>query len=144
MYYNGAGPVLGIATTTFDAASGGLNFTGELVDRTENFTAGWYLDNLRGVGNGLLGDSAFLNGFLDGDTNNDGVVDTVDASSPFIIADDGEGGFNQDVAEDTGGYDLTHIGAVRGGAVTNDQFDGWTVDTGPFDPFTVQVNPANL
>jgi len=62
------------------------------------------------------------------------VVDSADTSSPFIIGDDGEGGFNQDVADDAGGYDLTHIGAVRGGAVTNTQFDGWTVDTGPFDP----------
>jgi len=144
VYYNGAGPALPIANTLFDDASGGLNFTGELVDRTENFTAGWYLDNLRGVGNGLVADSTFLNAFLDGDTNQDGIVDSADTSSTFIISDDGEGGFNQDVADDTGGYDLTHIGAVRGGAVTNTQFDNWTVDTGPFDPFTVQVNPANL
>ena len=144
VYYNGAGGALANANTTFDSNSGGLNFTGELVDRTENFTAGWYLDNLRGVGNGLAADSGFLNGFLDGDTNRDGVVDIQDTNSPFIISDDGEGGFNQDVAADTGGYDLTHIGAVRGGSVTNTQFDNWTVDTGPFDPFTVQVNPANL
>jgi hypothetical protein len=144
VYYNGAGGALANANTTFDSNSGGLNFTGELVDRTENFTAGWYLDNLRGIGNGLAADSGFLNGFLDGDTNRDGVVDTQDTNSPFIISDDGEGGFNQDVAADTGGYDLTHIGAVRGGSVTNTQFDNWTVDTGPFDPFTVQVNPANL
>lgn len=144
VYYNGAGGELPGANTPFDSASGGLNFTGELVDRTENFTAGWYLNNLRGIGNGLAGDANFLNGFLDGDTNNDGVVDAADTASPFIISDDGEGGFNQDVAADTFGYDLTHIGAVRGGAVTNTQFDNWTVDTGPFDPFTVQVNPANL
>ena len=144
VYYNGAGGELPGANTPFDSASGGLNFTGELVDRTENFTAGWYLNNLRGIGNGLAGDASFLNGFLDGDTNNNGVVDAADTASPFVISDDGEGGFNQDVAADTFGYDLTHIGAVRGGAVTNTQFDNWTVDTGPFDPFTVQVNPANL
>ena len=141
VYYNGAGPVLDSANTPFNSASGGLNFTGELVDRTENFTAGWYLDNLRGVGNGLLSNPGFLNGFLNGDTNQDGIVDTADASSPFIIGDDGPGGFNQDVAGDTFGYDLTHVGAVRGGAVTNTQFDGWTVATGPFDSFTVQVTP---
>lgn len=144
VYYNGAGPALGFANTDFDSESGGLNFTGELVDRTGNFTAGWYLNNLRGIGNGLAGNPAFLNGFLDGDTNNDGIVDGADTNSPFIIADDGEGGFNQDVAADTGGYDLTHVGAVRGGAVSNAQFDGWTVDTGPTSSFTVQVNPANL
>lgn len=144
VYYNGAGPVLGIANTDFNVASGGLNFTGELVDRTANFTAGWYLNNIRGVGNGLAGNPAFLNGFLDGDTNNNGVVDADDTSSPFIIGDDGVGGFNQDVAADTFGYDLTHNGAVRGGAVSNTQFDGWTVDTGPDSSFTVQVNPANL
>ena len=141
VYYNGAGPVLDSANTPFNSASGGLNFTGELVDRTENFTAGWYLDNLRGLGNGLLSNPGFLNGFLNGDTNQDGIVDTADASSPFIIGDDGPGGFNQDVAGDTFGYDLTHVGAVRGGAVTNTQFDGWTVATGPFDSFTVQVTP---
>ena len=73
--------------------------------------------------------------------NQDGIVDAADASSPFIIGDDGPGGFNQDVAGDTFGYDLTHVGAVRGGAVTNTQFDGWTVATGPFDSFTVQVTP---
>ena len=144
VYYNGAGGELPGANTPFDSASGGLNFTGELVDRTENFTAGWYLNNLRGIGNGLAGDANFLNGFLDGDTNNNGVVDAADTTSSFIISDDGEGGFNQDVGADTFGYDLTHIGAVRGGAVTNTQFDNWTVDTGPFDSFTVQVNPANL
>jgi len=144
VYYNGAGGALDFANTPFNSASGGINFTGELVDRTNNFTAGWYLDNIRGIGNGLLGDSGFLNGFLDGDTNQDGVVTDADTNSPFIIGDDGEGGFNQDVASDTGGYDLTHIGAVRGGAVTNTQFDGWTVDTGPDDPFTVQVSPGNL
>ena len=144
VYYNGAGGELASANTPFDSASGGLNFTGELVDRAENFTAGWYLDNLRGIGNGLVADANFLNGFLDGDTNLDGVVDTNDTNSPFIISDDGEGGFNQDVKDDTFGYDLTHVGAVRGGAVTNTQFDNWTVDTGPIDPFTVQLNPANL
>ena len=141
VYYNGAGPVLDSANTPFNSASGGFNFTGELVDRTENFTAGWYLDNLRGLGNGLLSNPGFLNGFLNGDTNQDGIVDAADASSPFIIGDDGPGGFNQDVAGDTFGYDLTHVGAVRGGAVTNTQFDGWTVATGPFDSFTVQVTP---
>ena len=141
VYYNGAGGELPGANTAFNNASGGLNFTGELVDRTANFTAGWYLDNIRGIGNGLLGNSEFLNGFLDGDTNNDGVVDTSDTNSRFIIADDGEGGFNQDVSSDAGGFDLTHIGSVRGGAITNVQFDGWTVDTGPDDPFTVQVTP---
>ena len=76
VYYNGAGGELASANTPFDSASGGLNFTGELVDRAENFTAGWYLDNLRGIGNGLVADANFLNGFLDGDTNLDGVVDT--------------------------------------------------------------------
>ena len=141
VYYNGAGAELPGANTAFDSASGGLNFTGELVDRTANFTAGWYLDNIRGIGNGLLGNSEFLNGFLNGDTNNDGVVDVSDTNSRFIVADDGEGGFNQDVSSDAGGFDLTHVGSIRGGGITNVQFDGWTVDTGPDDPFTVQLTP---
>jgi len=139
VYYNGAGPELAIANTTFDADSGGINFTGEIVERAGNFTAGWYVDNIRGVGNGLVADSTFLNGFLDGDTNQDGVVNGADTSSPFIIADDGPLGFNQDVAGDTGGYDLTHVGAVRGGAVTNTQFDDWTVATRRSEGFTVRT-----
>lgn len=139
VYYNGAGPELGISNTTFDPESGGINFTGEIVNRAANFTSGWYLDNLRGVGNGLTGNAAFLNGFLDGDTNLDGVVDGDDTRSPFIIADDGPGGFNQDVATDTFGYDMTHVGAVRGGAPSNDQFDNWSVATGRSSGFTVRT-----
>ncbi len=135
VYYNGAG---GRLDGSEDAVSGGVDFTGELTDRTNNFTAGWYLNNIRGISNGLASSPDALHGFLSGDTNNDSVVDAADLNSPFVISDDGEGGFNQDVAGDTGGYDLTHIGAVRGGAITNTQFDGWTVDTGPDDPFTVQ------
>lgn len=141
VYYNGAGGELGFSNTPFTPESGGINFTGEIAERAANFTAGWYLNNIRGVGNGLVGDSTFLNGFLDGDTNRDGVVDTGDTNSPFIIADDGLGGFNQDVASDTGGYDMTHVGAVRGGAVSNVQFDNWTVSTGRSSGFTVRTTP---
>ena len=139
VYYNGAGPELGISNTTFDPASGGINFTGELFERAGNFTASWYVDNIRGVGNGLVADASFLNGFLDGDTNQDGIVNGADTNSPFIIADDGPGGFNQDVAGDTGGYDMTHVGAVRGGAVSNIQFDNWTVATRRSEGFTVRT-----
>ncbi|MCE2030056.1 hypothetical protein [Sessilibacter corallicola] len=139
VYYNGAGAELANANTPFFSESGGINFTGEIMERANNFTAGWYLDNIRGIGNGLAGNANFLNGFLDGDTNRDGVVDADDTRSPFIIADDGMGGFNQDVAEDTGGYDLTHVGAVRGGAVSNTQFDNWTVGTNRSGQFTVRL-----
>ena len=131
-----------IANTAFNSAAGGINFTGELVERAGNFTASWYLDNIRGIGNGLAADAFSLNGFLDGDTNFDGVVDALDTRSPFILLDDGPGGFNQDVADDTGGYDLTHIGAVRGGAVSNIQFDNWTVATRRSEGFTVRTVPA--
>lgn len=141
VYYNGAGGELGFSNTPFVAESGGINFTGEIANRAANFTAGWYLNNLRGVGNGLLGDASFLNGFLDGDTNNDGTIDAADTSSPFIIADDGPDGFNQDVTATSGGYDMTHVGAVRGGAVTNVQFDNWTVSTGRSSGFTVRTTP---
>jgi len=83
----------------------------------------------------LLGDPNFLNGFLDGDTNNDGTLDAADNGSPFIIADNA---FNADVAEDTFGYDLTHVGASRSGNPANgSQFDGWTVATGPGEGFLV-------
>jgi len=140
-YYNGAGGELPGANTPFAAESGGINFTGEIAERAGNFTASWYLDNIRGIGNGLVADPNFLNGFLDGDTNQDGVVDGDDTNSPFIIADDGPGGFNQDVAGDTGGYDLTHVGSVRGGAVSNDQFDDWTVATRRSEGFVVRTTP---
>ncbi|MEM9397574.1 MAG: hypothetical protein AAF991_08830, partial [Pseudomonadota bacterium] len=139
VYYNGAGSALGIATTSFAAEAGGIQFTGEIVDRADNFTAGWYLDNIRGIGNGLVSDPASLNGFLDGDTNRDGRVDVEDTRSSFIVADDGLGGFNQDVAPDTGGYDMTHIGAVRGGSLSNRQFDSWTIATGRSSGFTVRL-----
>ncbi|MEO0424828.1 MAG: hypothetical protein AAF184_21000 [Pseudomonadota bacterium] len=139
VYYNGAGGALAEANVPFDALAGGIQFTGELVERGNNFTASWYLDNIRGLGNGLVANPAFLNGFLDGDTNLDGIVDGADTNSPFIIADDGPGGFNQDVAGDTGGYDLTHVGSVRGGAVTNTQFDDWTVGTLRSGGFTVRT-----
>ncbi len=135
IYYNGAGGELNGATATFVSEAGGINFTGEIAERRNNFTSGWYLNNLRGLSNGLLADSSALNGFLDGDTNNDGTVDSTDTSSPFII---GDNAFNSDVADDTFGYDLTHIGAVRGGAVTNVQFDNWTVSTQRTSNFTVQ------
>ncbi|MEL7313271.1 MAG: hypothetical protein AAFN07_17280, partial [Pseudomonadota bacterium] len=138
VYYNGAGGALPAANTAFDPNAGGIQFTGEVADRANNFTAGWYLDNIRGIGNGLVANPLFLNGFLDGDTNRDGVVNADDTRSPFIIVDDGSDGFNQDVAGDTGGYDMTHVGAVRGGAVTNQQFDGWTVATGRSSGFTVR------
>ncbi|PON13825.1 hypothetical protein C2W62_32295, partial [Candidatus Entotheonella serta] len=141
VYYNGTGGEL-VASGLFAAASGGINFTGELVERGNNFTAGWYLDNIRGIGNGLLADANFLNGFLDGDTNNNGTLENgVDNNSPFIIADDGPGGFNQDVGTDTFGYDMTHVGAVRGGSPANIQFDNWTVDTLRSAPFTVRTTP---
>ncbi|MBL1431988.1 MAG: hypothetical protein COB94_000855 [Gammaproteobacteria bacterium] len=153
VYYGGLGPeIMGAGNSgTFNPAAGGINFTGEIQDRSGFFTAGWYLNNLRGLGNGLIGNAAFLNGFLDGNTNMNGdatatppiavntVVDAADANSPFII--NGATAFNQDVAEDTFGYDMTHVGAVRGGAITNVQFDGWTVATGVGEGFAVVQVP---
>ncbi|MEO0325420.1 MAG: hypothetical protein AAF447_20860 [Myxococcota bacterium] len=144
VYYNGAAPAplaLAGATETFVPEAGGINFTGELAPRGNFFTAGWYLDNLRGLGNGLLASGDFLGAFLGGDTNGDGVLDAADFGSPFIVRDDGPGGFNQDVAGDTGGYDLTHVGAVRGGSTANRQFDAWTVATGRSGPFTLRTVP---
>ena len=40
VYYNGAGGELPSANTTFVSAAGGINFTGEIVERPANFTAG--------------------------------------------------------------------------------------------------------
>ena len=120
----------------YNGAANPIVFSGSLTDLSENFTANWYLNNIGGIANGLLGNDAnILNGFLDGDTNNDGVLDASDNGSPFIIADNA---FNSDVAEDTFGYDLTHVGASRSGNPdTAFQFDGWTVATGPGEGFLV-------
>lgn len=82
VYYNGAGgELVGLSNTLFTAAAGVINFTGEIADRSNNFTAGWYVDNLRGIGNGLVADLINLNGFLDGDNNQSGLVDAADINS---------------------------------------------------------------
>jgi len=135
VYYNGAGGALPTANTAFNAQAGGIQFTGELAERRNNFTAGWYLNNIRGISNGLAADSNALNAFLDGDTNTDGRVDSLDTLSPFFM---NESAFNADVASDTGGYDLTHIGAVRSGSPSQKQFDSWTVSTQRSGSFTVK------
>ena len=121
----------------YNGTNNGVVFTGEIAERGNNFTASWYLNNIRGISNGLLADVNALNGFLDGDTNNDGNVDAADNGSSFIISDMP---FNQDVASDTFGYDLTHNGSVRAGAIspTNVQFDNWTVSTTRSSGFTVR------
>lgn len=123
----------------YNGANNGIGFTGEIAERGNNFTASWYLASIRQFSNGLLADAAALNGFLDGDTNNDGIVNADDNGSPFILNENIP--FNLDVASDTGGYDLTHIGAVRSGAISssNAQFDNWTVATGRSSGNTVRV-----
>ena len=132
----------GIDSDGFVYYNGEVNpivFTGSFANRENNFTQNWYLANIGGRGNGLAAAGApadTLNGFLNGDTNQDGVVDTADTNSPFIISDANP--FNLDVASDTDGYDLTHVGASRsGGAASSNQFDGWTVATGPGEGFLV-------
>ena len=108
----------------YNGGSNPIVFSGALSDLSESFTANWYLNNIGGRTNGLLADPNALNGFLDGDTNNDGVLDASDNGSPFIISDTA---FNADVADDTFGYDMTHVGASRSGNPANaSQFDGWT------------------
>ena len=120
----------------YNGAANPVTFTGEIADRSNEFTSSWYLFNLGTIANGLLGsDPAILNGFLDGDTNNDGVLNGDDNGSPFIISDTA---FNQDVASDTFGYVMTHVGAVRSGNPSlASQFDGWTVATGAGEGFVV-------
>lgn len=123
----------------YNGAVNPANFAGEANDLTASFTASWYLASIGGFNNGILDNPANppnLNAFLDGDTNTDGIVDALDRGSSFII---GDNAFNADVQANTGGYDLTIIGSVRGGnPATNSQFDGWTVGTGADDGFVVQ------
>jgi len=102
----------------YNGGSNPIVFSGALSDLSATFTANWYLNNIGGRTNGLLADPNALNGFLDGDTNNDGVLDASDNGSPFIISDSA---FNADV--------------------NGSQFDGWTVATGAGEGFLVPFNP---
>ncbi|CAA0098884.1 Uncharacterised protein [BD1-7 clade bacterium] len=115
-----------------------ITFTGETAARP--FTSGWYLFTLGSITNGLAADAQALNGFNQGDTNNDGVTNTLDIGfAPFLDSSDP---FDQDVGDDTGGYDLTHVGGVRSGSRTsasNRQFDGWTIQTSAGQGFAVPV-----
>ena len=116
-----------------------------------NFTASWYVTGLFSttvgiISNGgdatdapgnILNNSQF-NRFHGGDTDGSSVglfPTSSDNGAAFIISN--ANAFNLDVAVSTGGsggYDLTHIGAIRSGsaaATNNRQFDGWTVGTTP-------------
>lgn len=118
-------------------------FTGEQNERS--FTAGWYLATIGSLTNGLAADATALNGWSDGDTNGDGVVTGDDVGATPLFGESGpaltntfEGisGFNDDVAGDTNGYDLTHNGAVRSSSDESAfQWNGWTVSTGPQQGF---------
>ena len=128
----------------YNGVSAPITFTGETAAR--NFTAGWYLGTIGSLTNGLAADANALNGFMDGDTNGDGTVDSNDIGASPILGVAGPAlvnpvgnntGFNHDVGS-TGGYDLTHIGAVRSGADANaGQFNDWTVATGEGEGFAV-------
>ena len=129
----------------YNGAANPINFTGELAPRS--FTAGWYLNSIGALTNGLAADPNALNGFRDGDTNADGVVDATDIGASPILGVPGPAltntfgaitNFNHDVANDTGGYDLTHVGAVRSGADANAaQFNNWTIETEAGEGFAV-------
>ena len=129
----------------YNGVNNPITFTGETAVR--EFTAGWYLFSIGTISNGLAADANALNGFNDGDTNGDGVVDASDiGASPFLGAPGpaltntfGDiTNFNDDVAADTGGYDLTHVGAVRSGAdASAAQFNNWTIETESGEGFAV-------
>ena len=126
----------------YNGAMNPINFTGET--STRNFTAAWYLS---GIGNsspsnntsngGTAADTnsfdnsgSPLNRFRGGDTNGSGTLETADnGATPFL--GNTTNPFFADVAGDTGGYDLTHIGASRSGSdASAAQFNNWTVQTG--------------
>jgi len=131
----------------YNGAANPITFTGEIAARS--FTAGWYLNTIGSITNGLAADPTALNAFRDGDTNADGVVNSDDIGATPILGASGPAlvnpvagtsitGFNDDVAADTGGYDLTHIGAVRSGAdASAGQFNNWTVATDAGEGFAV-------
>ncbi len=132
----------------YNGAANPINFTGET--STRNFTAAWYLS---GIGNSSPSNRASngaittdtnsfdssdgpLNRFRGGDTNNNGTLEAADnGATPFL--GNTANPFFADVASDTGGYDLTHIGASRSGSdASAAQFNGWTVQTGTGEGFT--------
>ena len=123
-------------------------------------------NGLAGTNRGAADQDNILNGFNDGDTDNSSAAlgaDTLiqgssiqdnpntDVGASPILGTPGptvgtganQRGFNEDVADDTGGYDLTHVGAVRSGADANStQFNsrtngGWTVSTAQGEGFAV-------
>ena len=89
--------------------------------------------------NASTGNTTIEKGSITVDGTSLTVVDATD--NGFAVFLNGTGmAFNNDVAEDTGGYDLTHIGSVRTGsrtAANNRQFDGWTIQTGAGQGFAV-------
>lgn len=129
----------------YNGATNPITYTGETA--TREFTAGWYLATIGSLTNGLVADANALNGFRDGDTNGDGNVTADDVgATPFMgavgpLLENSFGditGFNHDVAADTNGYDLTHIGAVRSGSDANARaFNNWTVATGTGQGFAI-------
>ena len=129
----------------YNGVANPITFTGEIAARS--FTAGWYLNSIGALTNGLAADPNALNGFRDGDTNGDGMVNTMDIGASPILGTLGPAldnsfgaitNFNHDVANDTGGYDLTHVGAVRSGADASAmQFNNWTIETEAGEGFAV-------
>ena len=154
----GAGIGNGDGIRYYNGVTSPVTFTGETAAR--EFTAGWYLNTIGSLTNGLAGtngatntvSATILNAFRNGDTNGDGNVDSTDLGATPFLGTSGPAlvnpvgsitGFNDDVAADTGGYDLTHVGAVRSGADANAaQFNNWTVQTGAGEGFAVPVSAA--
>lgn len=114
------------------------------------FTAGWHLKSIGAFVNGITLSLSALNAFNDGDTDDDGTVNTNDVnalpllnnSAAFYSSVDGASS-----AIENRGYDLTHIGAVRTYDKTlgdsSAQFDGWTLQDGATTTAVVGFQPFN-
>lgn len=119
-------------------SAGPIDFNGEMLT-TFDFTLKWLLEAIGGFDNTPLTSSSLvseLSTFNNGDTDNSGVVATLDKNfQPFLGQVDIFYSTVSGVPGNHLGYDLTRIGAVvSSAAATTDPFNMWTLhsDFGEF------------
>ena len=117
-----------------------FNFEGE-VNPNGTVTSLWYLNSIgEGLNSLTENDSGTLRAFVDGDTNNDGVITDADKDFQPLLnnADDFFGGVTG-LSVPSQGYDLTILGASRNSSKEfANEFDAWTLQTAGVFPDKVE------
>ena len=117
-----------------------FNFEGE-VNPNGTVTSLWYLNSIgEGLNDVAENDSGTLRAFVDGDTNNDGVITDADKDFQPLLnnADDFFGGVTG-LSVPSQGYDLTILGASRNSSKEfANEFDAWTLQTAGVFPDKVE------